>query len=130
MTQSDQSLVFKLATVDDWSEAIVVGVFSGSPDDLRDGYIHLSTGAQIAATATKYFTGTQGLCLIAFRSADLAPALRWEPSRGGELFPHYYGKLPASVAVWVRPVPLDEGGVPVIAAATLEHEISRATCVD
>lgn len=120
MAQPDPTLVFKLATLDAWSEAVVAGAFAGSPDDQRDGYIHLSSPTQIAATAKKYFAGLDDLCLIAFTVADLAPGLKWEPSRGGELFPHYYGILDAADAQWVRRVPLDEDGVPVITAACLE----------
>lgn len=107
-------MVFKLATIDAWTDAIVTGVFEGSSDDRRDGYIHLSSGPQLAQTARKYFANVEDLCLIAFATTDLGADLKWEPSRDGDLFPHYYGPLAASSAIWVRPVPLDADGLPVI----------------
>ncbi len=122
MSETYPSTVFKLTTLDEWSDAIVDGAFAGSADDHRDGFIHLSAQHQLEGTAKKYFTGIEGLCLVAFASSDLASGLRWEPSRGGENFPHYYGALPATAAQWVRPVPLDEEGVPVIGEALWDEE--------
>lgn len=114
MNDPDRSIVYKLATLDDWTCAVVAGGFSGSPDDRRDGFIHLSCAHQLEATAAKYFSGVEGLCLIAFQAAGLGPPLVFEPSRGGDLFPHYYGTLPATSALWIKPVPLDESGAPVL----------------
>lgn len=114
MSQSDLSVVYKLATLDEWTEAVVSGEYSGSADDVRDGFIHLSCAHQVGATAGKYFKGVEGLCLIAFEAGELGSALVFEPSRGGDLFPHYYGRLPATCACWIKPVPLDDTGEPVI----------------
>lgn len=114
MSQAGQSIVYKLATLDDWTCAVVAGGYTGSPDDQRDGFIHLSCADQIGATAAKYFSGVEGLCLIAFEAADLGPSLIFEPSRGGGLFPHFYGILPTTAALWIKPVPLDDGGAPVL----------------
>ena len=122
MSETDLSTVFKLTTLDEWSDAIVENGFVGSADDRRDGFIHLSAHHQLEGTAQKYFTGIEGLCLVAFATEDLGTELRWEPSRGGEKFPHFYGTLPATAALWVRPVPLDEDGVPVIGEAMWEEE--------
>jgi len=114
MNQPDQSIVYKLATLDDWTCAVVAGGYVGSPDDQRDGFIHLSCTHQVTATAAKYFSGVDGLCLIAFDAADLGASLVFEPSRGGDLFPHYYGTLPTTSALWIKPVPLDDSGAPVL----------------
>lgn len=114
MTDPAPLLVFKLTTVDEWSAAIVDGAFTGSPVDLQDGFIHLSTLHQVAETAAKYFGGVEDLCLVAFDAASLGTPLMWEASRGGDLFPHYYGELSAFAALWVRPVPLDAYGIPVV----------------
>ncbi len=79
-----------------WREAARDGVFRGAPIDLADGYIHFSTAAQVAETAARHFAGATDLVLVAVDAAALGDALRWEPSRGGALFPHLYGTLPLS----------------------------------
>lgn len=84
------------------------GVFRGTPADTRDGFIHFSTAAQLAATAAKHFAGATDLMLLAVDADALGPALRWEPSRGGDLFPHLYAALPLSAVRWARP--LTDGG--------------------
>ena len=122
MSEMPPKSVFKLTTLDEWSDAIVENGFVGSADDLRDGFVHLSAQYQLEVTAKKYFTGVEGLCLVAFATGELGTDLRWEPSRGGENFPHFYGTLPATAALWVRPVPLDENGVPVICEALWDEE--------
>ena len=76
-----------------WREAERQGVYRGSADDLRDGYIHFSTASQVAETARKHYFGQTGLFLIAVDADALGDALRWEPSRNDELFPHLYGEL-------------------------------------
>lgn len=105
---------YKIIDASEWDAATAAGRYKGSADDLRDGFIHLSTGPQLAGTAAKFFRGQRNLLLVAFRSEDLGPALVWEPSRGGELFPHLYADLPADKALSVRPLTLDENGVPII----------------
>ena len=87
------STIYKISPASLWREAERQGVFRGSADDLRDGFIHFSTAAQVAGTAAKHFAGQTGLFLIAINADDLGDALKWEPSRGGELFPHLYGEL-------------------------------------
>jgi uncharacterized protein (DUF952 family) len=104
--------VYKITSSRPWQEAIECGNFTGSADDLRDGHIHLSAGHQLAATANKYFAGVEDLILVAFEAAALGAPLVWETSRGGDLFPHYYGALPVAAATWVRPLPLDDSGIP------------------
>jgi uncharacterized protein (DUF952 family) len=86
------------------------GAFDGSVDDKRDGFIHLSTAAQARETAAKHFTARTGLVLAAVQVAQLGANLKWEPSRGGALFPHVYGALPLSAVLWVRPLPVGADG--------------------
>ncbi len=97
-------VIYKIATAEDWSRATTAGCYEGSPDDHRDGFIHLSAAAQLAGTLERHFATRKNLVLIAFRSSDCAAALKWEASRGGELFPHHYGPLDPSSALWVRPI--------------------------
>lgn len=109
----ESALVYKILPESDWQEACRVGTYRGSQDDLRDGYIHLSAGHQVAGTAARHFRGMKDLILVAFAASDLGDALKWEPSRGGELFPHLYAPLSTSAALWTRPLPLGADGVPV-----------------
>lgn len=109
----ESALVYKILPESDWQEACQVGKYRGNLDDLRDGYIHLSAGHQVAGTAARHFRGMKDLILVAFAASDLGDALKWEPSRGGELFPHLYAPLPTSAALWTRPLPLGADGVPV-----------------
>jgi uncharacterized protein (DUF952 family) len=104
------TLIFKIIGEDEWRLAETVGVFEGSAVDRADGYIHFSTAAQAAETATKYFAGRSDLLLVAVEVAPLSNALKWEPSRGGALFPHLYASLPIEKARWVRALPLDPDG--------------------
>jgi uncharacterized protein (DUF952 family) len=100
------TLIFKIIATEDWRAAEAAGGFAGSGVDLADGYIHFSTAGQAPETAAKWFAGRDGLALVAVDPAALGTALRWEPSRGGALFPHLYGLLPMSAVVWSRPLPL------------------------
>jgi uncharacterized protein (DUF952 family) len=79
-------------------------VFRGSPDDLRDGFIHFSTAEQTPGTFEKYFAGETGLVLVSVDTRALGSALKWEPSRGGALFPHLYGDLGLDAVLWSRPL--------------------------
>ncbi len=90
------------------------GVFGGAPVDLSDGYIHLSTEEQLPETLTKHFGGQDDLHLAAIDLAALGDAVRWEPSRGGQLFPHLYGKLPLTVVIAYGPLERDASGALVL----------------
>jgi uncharacterized protein (DUF952 family) len=103
-------LIYKIATAALWHEAEAKGVFDGAPIDLADGYIHFSTAAQAEETAAKWFAGQADLMLIGVDPLKLGDALRWEPSRGGALFPHLYAKLPLDAVVFARPLPLKADG--------------------
>jgi uncharacterized protein (DUF952 family) len=85
--------IYKICPASAWREAERQGVYRGSADDLRDGFIHFSTASQVEETARKHFLGQTGLFLIAVDADALGDALRWEPSRNDELFPHLYGEL-------------------------------------
>ncbi len=100
------------------AELVRTLVWKGAPVDLKDGFIHLSTPAQAAETAAKHFAGQDGLWLAAVDPASFGDALRWEPSRGGALFPHLYRDLRASDLLWIRPLPLGPDGRHVFPEAT------------
>ena len=102
--------VFKVAPRRLWQDAEALGRFDGSPVDRRDGFIHFSTAEQVAETLARHFAGETDLLLVAIDADALGPALRYEPSRGGALFPHLYGPLSTNLATWVRPLPLDAMG--------------------
>jgi uncharacterized protein (DUF952 family) len=98
--------IYKICASALWREAESAGLFRGAAVDARDGFIHFSTAAQVRETAAKHFAGTADLLLIAVDSEALGDALRWEVSRGGDLFPHLYGNLPLTAVLWVKPLPL------------------------
>jgi uncharacterized protein (DUF952 family) len=100
----NHSTIYKICRPDEWAAAESAGVFRGSPDDRRDGFIHFSTAAQVPGTLEKYFAGESGLVLIAVAAGKLGAALKWEPSRGGALFPHLYGDLSLTAVLWSRPL--------------------------
>ena len=87
-----------------------MGVFTGAPVDVADGFIHFSTAAQAAETAARHFAGRGDLVMVAVDADALGAGLRHEPSRGGELFPHLYGTLPLAAVRWVKPLPLGPDG--------------------
>ncbi len=104
------ALIYKITPKSPWASAEAAGVFTGAPVDLADGFIHFSTAAQVQETADKHFAGQTDLLLAAFEADSLGEALRWEPSRGGQLFPHLYAALPTGAAAWVKPIPMGSNG--------------------
>jgi uncharacterized protein (DUF952 family) len=104
------NLIFKIVGAEEWRLAQAAGVFEGAAIDRADGYIHFSAALQAAGTAAKWFAGRRDLVLAAVDADALGAALRWEPSRGGALFPHLYGPLPLSAVRWARTLPLDADG--------------------
>lgn len=102
--------IYKILTAAEWTQAQAAGTFAGSAVDLADGYIHFSTAAQAQETARKHFAGQGDLVVLALDAQDLD--LRWEPSRGGDLFPHLYAPLDPGLVRGVTPAPLDDAGVP------------------
>ncbi len=96
--------IYKILRATEWHDAERDGMFRGSPDDRRDGFIHFSTAEQTPGTYEKYFSGVPGLLLAAIDADALGAVLKWEPSRGGALFPHLYGYLPLNAVLWSRPL--------------------------
>jgi uncharacterized protein (DUF952 family) len=86
-------IIYKICSASAWREAERLGVYRGSDDDARDGFLHFSTASQVPETARKFFFGQTGLFLVEVDADALGDALRWEPSRNDELFPHLYGEL-------------------------------------
>ena len=102
--------VYHLARRAEWDAAQSTGVYRGSADDRRDGYQHFSTAEQIVESARRHRAGEPDLLLLRVRTAELGDALRWEPSRGGGLFPHLYGELPVSAVDRADELPLTADG--------------------
>ena len=99
------AVVYKICSRADWDAAIAEGEYRGSEVDRRDGFIHFSTGAQVDETLRRHFAGQRDLVLVAVDTTTLGAGLRYEPSRGGQLFPHLYGALPVAAAREVIPIP-------------------------
>ncbi len=108
--------IYKILPRAEWVAAQGAGRFEGSAVDLQDGYIHFSTSDQSQETARRHFAGQADLVVLEIEGDDLGPTLRWEPSRGGELFPHLYGPLAVTDVRAVRAAPLGADGVPQIQA--------------
>lgn len=100
-------LIYKIFRAPEWAALQSEGHTRGAPVDLADGYIHFSTPEQAPETAARYFAGVAGLELVACEADTLGPALRWEPSRGGALFPHLYRDLRLRDIAWHQPLPLE-----------------------
>ena len=110
--------IYKISPASAWREAERQGVYRGSADDLRDGFIHFSTAAQVAETAKRHFSGQTGLFLIEVDADVLGDSLRWEPSRNDEMFPHLYGELDLGAVTAVLPLHARSDGT---------HEIPELT---
>src|SRR5450631_1310755 len=104
------SMVYKICPAALWRQAERAGVFRGSPVDRKDGFIHFSTAEQAAETAAKHFAGERDLVLLRVDAASLGDRLKWEPSRGGALFPHLYGDLDLKSVTQVDSLPLGPDG--------------------
>ncbi|MEM1376490.1 MAG: DUF952 domain-containing protein [Pseudomonadota bacterium] len=104
------TFIYKIATRDQWNAAQAAGIFRGAPIDLDDGYIHFSTAAQARETASKHFKGQSDLLILTVATAALGTALKYEPSRGGQLFPHLYAPLAIEAVQKVDPLPLASDG--------------------
>jgi uncharacterized protein (DUF952 family) len=102
---------YKLVDRAEWTAARMAGAYEGSAVDRADGYIHLSTTGQLAETARRHYAGRDGLLLVAVDVTVLGAALRWEASRGGDLFPHLYAPLPLSAVLSERPLSVRGDGL-------------------
>lgn len=110
MQNDTPHLVYKILTEDVWSAAAAGTPVPTMPIDTADGFIHLSTATQLAETLSLHFKGQSGLILLTIRTSDIADDLRWEPSRGGRLFPHVYGQIPRSAVANIARVEVAEDG--------------------
>jgi uncharacterized protein (DUF952 family) len=113
---SSSGLIYKIVGEHEWLAAEAEGRFIGSAVDIDDGFIHFSTAAQAPETAERHFSGRRGLLLVAVEAAALGEALKWEPSRGGALFPHLYDVLSIEAVRRVDPLPVDEEGAHIFPA--------------
>jgi len=104
------TMIYKICDTTLWREAERVGLFRGAGIDMQDGYIHFSSREQVADTAAKHFAGMADLVLVAVDAQTLGADLKWEPARGGALFPHLYGVMPLSAVAWVKPLGLGADG--------------------
>ena len=100
-------IIYKILRAAEWAELRDNGTSSGAPIDVADGYIHFSTAETVAETAAKHFAGENDLMLLAYNGADFGDALKYEISRGDQLFPHLYAPLALDGALWIKPLLLD-----------------------
>ena len=104
------SIAYKILTAEQWA-ALEAGLFEGAPVDKADGYIHLSTAAQADETLARHFPDQNDLVIAAIDLEALGGAVRWEPSRGGALFPHVYGRLTLDTVIAYGPIEREAGGM-------------------
>ena len=102
--------IFKVFRAAEWAQMQQDGRTLGAPVDLADGYIHFSTAQQLSVTLSKHFANEDGLILLSCDPDALAPDLRWEPSRGGDLFPHLYRPLALGDIAWSRVIRRGDNG--------------------
>lgn len=106
--------IYKILGRAEWEAALARGVFEGSAVDLADGFIHLSAADQATETARRWFRGQPSLIVLTLDTEAFGPELRWEPSRGGALFPHLYGPLDCDMVVEARDAPLGDDNIPIL----------------
>ena len=102
-------IIYKIFRAPEWAELRAAGETTGAPIDVADGYVHFSTADQAAETAAKHFAGEDDLMLLGVETDRLGEALKWEPSRGGQLFPHLYRVLRLEDVAWAQPLPFENG---------------------
>jgi uncharacterized protein (DUF952 family) len=103
-------IAYKVLLADEMARLEADGRFAGAPVDLADGYIHMSTAAQLAETIARHFVGKDDLSIVAVDLSVLGDALRWEPSRGGDLFPHLHGELTLDAVLAYGPLDHEPDG--------------------
>ena len=111
-------MIYHMCRADEWAAAVASRTYRGSSQDLADGFIHFSTAVQIVESARKHRAGQDGLLLLAVDADTLGDRVKWEPSRGGDLFPHLYGPLDPAESASVRPLPLGADGIHVFPELT------------
>ena len=103
-------MIYKIFRAAEWASFETHGQTEGSPVDVEDGFLHFSTAEQLPETAAKHFPDDEGLMLAAVDTDKLGDDLKWEPSRGGALFPHLYRKLERTEVAWRKPLPIGPSG--------------------
>lgn len=103
-------LIFKIVRRAEWEASVKAGRYDGSAHDARDGFLHFSTAKQLMGTLEKHYAGADNLVLVAIEDDTLGPALKWEPSRGGDLFPHLYAPLSLGHVRWSADIGRDAEG--------------------
>ena len=111
-----RELIYHVCRDEEWQAAQAAGSYGGSSQDLADGFIHFSNAAQLRGSVAKHRAGQSGLILLVVDADQLGHELKWEPSRGGALFPHLYGTLPASAVIAAHDLPLEPDGKHVFPA--------------
>ena len=109
-TASPDPAIYHMCRQDEWQAAKAAGRYGGSSQDKADGFIHFSTATQVVGSAARHRAGQDGLVLLRVDPAALGAALKWEPSRGGQLFPHLYGALPVAAVIAAYDLPLGADG--------------------
>ena len=109
-------MIYKIFRAQEWEHAEKIGQFSGSPDDLRDGFIHFSTAYQLRATFDKYFSREDNLKIASVQGDALGDALKWEVSRSGDRFPHLYRPLKLTEVRAIVDIGRDARGGPIFPA--------------
>ena len=104
------ALIYKICHRAEWALAEREGIYAGSAKDREDHFMHFSTGEQVMGTLERYYAGADDLVLVAVDPKTLGAALKYEPSRGGALFPHLYGTLPLTFVRWAKPIRRGAGG--------------------
>ena len=105
-----ERIIYHMCRAEEWRQATESGSYPGSSQDVEDGFIHFSTAAQVVESAAKHRAGPDGLVLLTVDGEALGEDLWWEPSRGGQLFPHLYAELPVSAVLRADPLPLGADG--------------------
>ena len=113
------TLIYKICSNAEWAEAEASGSYSGSEHDWRDGFIHFSTASQLPGTLAKHYASRTDLLLIAVDPEMLGDALRWEPARDGDLFPHLYDELPIAAALWTQALKIGSTGDHILPAEAM-----------
>ncbi len=109
----NDDVIYHMCRADEWAQAQTNGRYPGSSQDQADGFIHFSTQTQVWTSAARHRRGQDGILLLAVDAAKLGAALKWEPSRGGALFPHLYAPLGVDAVIEVTPLALGKDGIHV-----------------
>ena len=107
----DRGKIYKICSQTVWAAIRTLDAWTGSPDDLRDGFIHFSASHQLPGTIHKHFSGQSSLVVISIDANRLGDQLRWEPSRDGDLFPHLYAPMPLTAVIETRDLVMSDDGL-------------------